>query len=93
MAEFDLEQIVVPTIRGEIPEGTRCAACQSRTATDRYMDHPSHIGMVHGDWGEPWCKICIVKRQLGYARAQADRVSGLEDQLAKLVSAEGKYNG
>ncbi|HXJ92646.1 MAG TPA: hypothetical protein VMT20_07160 [Terriglobia bacterium] len=72
----------------EIATGTLCENCRVREATNRFGEDLSAIDWVHGNYGSPWCEVCILERQLEYARERAAEVPGLEAKLAQCRKKE-----
>lgn len=46
------------------------------------------MDMAHGFHGEPWCRHCILFRQLEYAQERAEKIPALKEKLADLELKE-----
>lgn len=67
----------------DVPYGTACYNCWTRSATGIWIGEGSGLDYVHGG-GVPWCRRCMVEAQLVYARAVAAKIPALETELAGL---------
>lgn len=74
----------------DIPKGTLCAKSCGREATSRYGEHLGAMDIAHGVYGEPWCKHCILERQLEYSEGVVTRISSLRNELLDLEFEEAQ---
>jgi hypothetical protein len=72
----------------EIAPGTRCVNCTTRAATNRFAEVLSGMDMVHGNYGQPWCEVCIARRRLEYAQECAAEIPAREAALARALEGE-----
>lgn len=57
-----------------------CANCQERPGTEIWVSEGGVLAFVHG-MSQKWCKPCVLRAQLEYAREAAGRIPQLELEL------------
>lgn len=60
-----------------------CGNCQKHKASESWVGEGGVMAYAHG-MAEFWCKCCVIKTQLEYARETAKRIVKLEKQLLKI---------
>lgn len=60
-----------------------CAKCGEREGTMDFVAEGGVLAYVHGMY-QRWCRLCVVREQLAYAKARAADIPSLEAELAEL---------
>jgi hypothetical protein len=62
----------------------KCANCKIREATEKWVGQGSIMDYTHGNY-QMWCKKCIARAQLTYARKQLRKLPLRIKKLEKEV--------
>lgn len=81
---------VIPSGMPDAPHGP-CQNCEKRPATVFWVGEGSTMDFIHGNY-KMWCDLCANRAALAHCRKEAERIPGLEAEVARL-EAEEKERG